>query len=447
MSCLGSDNQSWTKAADESGCYMNRALIALAVTLAAQIATTLALNAPAVLAPIAAPALGLPAERIGWFTGLAYVSAMFTGLIASHRIASIGAVKLTQWAMLASAAGLMLVATHSVWLIAPAALALGLGYGCTNPAAADILTRHTPPERRGLFFSIKQTGVPLGVGFAGLWLSVLLSWFSWNLSSLLLTIPCLAVAIFSQPSRRHLEALGKPGETAKAEAVTAFDKPPSLSSRLRRTMAELQTSMVGPLRLVFGNVHLKRLSLCSLAYSSTQICFLTFLVSFFHLELKQTIAFAALVLAGSQVVSSLGRVFWGYVSDRWIRPDLLLGMLGIGMAICMLALSRLNAQSSELSMIMLAMACSATVVGWNGVYFAELSQRAPPGLMAQANGGTQFVTFLGGMLGPVLFGMGVSLGESYSLPLACCSLLPMTAGLSLWRNHRIEGAAKRSRAQ
>ena len=403
---------------------MNQAFLALAVTLAAQVATTVALNAPAVLAPIAASSLGLPAERIGWFTGLAYCSAMFTGLIVSHHVTRIGAVRLTQWAMLASALGLSLLSMNQAWLVLAAAVAMGLGYGCTNPAAAEILTRLTPAHRRGLFFSIKQTGVPLGVGLAGLSLSLLLAFYSWQISSLVLTIPCLAVALLSQPSRRQLE-----------------DRCSDLqASQARKT---LLNSMTGPLRLVFGDQHLRRLGLSSFAYSSTQICFVTFLVSYFHLELKQSISFAALVLAGSQIVSTVGRVFWGYVSDRWLRPGLLLGMLGLSMALCMQWLSRLDAQSSPETLIACALACAATVVAWNGVYFAEMANRAPADQIAQANGGTQFITFLGGMVGPVLFGLGVSASGSYSLPLACCSLLPLAAGLSFLRAHRIEGTAKR----
>jgi hypothetical protein len=117
------------------------------------------------------------------------------------------------------------------------------------------------------------------------------------------------------------------------------------------------------------------------------------------------------------------------------------------MAACMLWLSQLTAQSSQASLIGCATACAATVVAWNGVYFAEMAHRAPPGLIAQANGGTQFITFLGGMVGPVLFGLGVSASGTYSLPLACCSLLPTAAGLSFLRAHRIESATKRARAQ
>jgi len=80
-------------------------------------------------------------------------------------------------------------------------------------------------------------------------------------------------------------------------------------------------------------------------------------------------------------------------------------------------------------------------------FIAELAHRAPPGQIAQANGGTQFITFFGGMVGPVLFGLGVSTSGSYSLPLAFCSLLPAAAGLSFLRADRIEGASKRASAQ
>ena len=50
----------------------------------------------------------------------------------------------------------------------PAALAIGIAYGLPNPAASIVLARHAPADRRGLFFSIKQTGVPIGVALAGL---------------------------------------------------------------------------------------------------------------------------------------------------------------------------------------------------------------------------------------------------------------------------------------
>jgi hypothetical protein len=45
--------------------------LALGVTLAVQAVCTLCMTAPSVMAPVVAPMLGLPAQRIGWFVGLA----------------------------------------------------------------------------------------------------------------------------------------------------------------------------------------------------------------------------------------------------------------------------------------------------------------------------------------------------------------------------------------
>ena len=57
-----------------------------------------------------------------------------------------------------------------------AASLIGVGYGLVNPAAAAILAYHSPLNARGLFFSIKQTAVPVGFGLSGLLFPFLLLW-------------------------------------------------------------------------------------------------------------------------------------------------------------------------------------------------------------------------------------------------------------------------------
>lgn len=379
-------------------------LRALGVTLAAQIVTTASLSAPAVLAPLAAPALGQSPERIGWFTGLAYFTAMFAGLFAGQAVARRGAIRLTQAAVLASALGLTLVSAQSIGLVLPAAIMIGLAYGSTNPAAADLLARHTPAHRRGLYFSLKQTGVPLGVALAGFAVSALLPWFSWSESAALLALPCLAVALLSEPARRGLEA------------------------RAAQAPGRIDQTQASPLAVVLRDPRLRILGLISFAYAGTQVCFVTFLVSYLHLELAQPIATAALMLSASQLVSTLARVAWGYVSDRWIQPSVLLGLLGLTTALGMLTLAILPAGSGGMTVAAVTAGCAATAVAWNGVFFAEVSHRSPPDQIAQVNGGTQFVTFCGAMLGPILFGVGVGAGLDYRIAIACCGILPLAAG-------------------
>jgi MFS family permease len=137
------------------------------------------MTAPSVMAPVVAPLLGLPAQRIGWFVGLAYCAAMFSGLFSGARVHHSGAVSINRWALHASGLGLLLAALASLsglWpVLLVAAIALGIGYGLPNPAASLILARHAPANRRGLFFSIKQTGVPIGIGVSGVLVPVLLA--------------------------------------------------------------------------------------------------------------------------------------------------------------------------------------------------------------------------------------------------------------------------------
>src|SRR5690606_17964256 len=76
--------------------------------------------------------------------------------------------------------GLVAVAIGGTWMLLPAAIAIGAAYGLTNPAAAIVLGEHAPVERRGLFFSIKQTAVPLGIAVTGVVAPALYALLGWR---------------------------------------------------------------------------------------------------------------------------------------------------------------------------------------------------------------------------------------------------------------------------
>jgi hypothetical protein len=82
-------------------------------------------------------------------------------------------------------------------------------------------------------------------------------------------------------------------------------------------------------------------------------------------------------------------------------------------------------------------------MGWNGVMFAELALQVPPAQMARVSGATQFFTFGGGMLGPLVFGESIRAGLGYPLGFALLALAPAAAGLALLRQPpaRRDGAA------
>ena len=64
--------------------------------------------------------------------------------------------------------------------------------------------------------------------------------------------------------------------------------------------------------------------------------------------------------------------------------------------------------------------------GWVGLYFAELARLAPSDRVADVAAGSQFLTYLGIVCGPLLFGALLRVTDSYAfcfIVLAAVSLI------------------------
>jgi MFS family permease len=386
-----------------------RPWLALSGTMAVQLLASLCLSAAAVMAPVVAPSLGIAPSAVGVFVGCAYLFAMVVGLGSGGWVPRWGAMRVSQAAMGVIALGMAAATAGQPLALLLAAVLVGAGYGCTNPAAAALLAFHAPARSPGLFFSLKQAAVPIGVTLAGLLLPVGLALFGWRATAWLAVLACILVVIWFGPLAARLEP-------PRGDAVRPAG-PGWLSS----------------LRQAVGAPALRRLSLMSLAYAMTQQGFLTFVVSLLHLQLGVPLAAAAGLLAASQVGSTLMRVALGHVADRWVRPRLLLAGIGLLMSLGCLALGLLPTSASLPLLALVVVACGTTAAGWNGVFFAELVRNVRREDMAATAGGTQFFTFAGGMAGPLLFSQLVRWTDSYAsgyLLLAAVSALA-AAGMLL----------------
>jgi MFS family permease len=114
----------------------------------------------------------------------------------------------------------------------------------------------------------------------------------------------------------------------------------------------------------------------------------------------------------------VGRVLWGYIADRWLDARRMLATLAALMALCSAAAAALDA-SVPLPLVLLLMAAfGASATGWNGVYLAEVARRAPAGLAGPATGGSLMFTYMGNVVGPLLFGAvaeAAGFGVAYAL--------------------------------
>ena len=148
----------------------------LPITLWVQAASSAAVIAPTVAAPLLLERAQLGATGVGLYIALVYLAAMFASPLGAQVVRRLGPIRSSQLALLCSALGLGLLALPSLAAGTLGALLIGLGYGPITPASSQMLARTTEPRHFSLVFSIKQTGVPLGGVIAGLMVPGLLGW-------------------------------------------------------------------------------------------------------------------------------------------------------------------------------------------------------------------------------------------------------------------------------
>ena len=85
---------------------MKGVILPLAITLAVQALTSMAMIAPSVMAPVAAPELGVSPQGIGWFVALEYLFGMVSGLACGALIGRYGPLRVCQISVCLAAAGL-----------------------------------------------------------------------------------------------------------------------------------------------------------------------------------------------------------------------------------------------------------------------------------------------------------------------------------------------------
>jgi MFS family permease len=168
-------------------------------------------------------------------------------------------------------------------------------------------------------------------------------------------------------------------------------------------------------------------------FSAMQLSLSTYLVTYLQEALAYGLVKAGLALAVAQVGGVVGRIAWGYVSDRWLGARRALALLAGLMALSTLATATLNAQVPPALVFALLVVFGASAIGWNGVYLSEVARRAPPGMASTATGGTLAVTFLGTVLGPALFGALAAFGGGYRAGFAALALPTALCFASLMR--------------
>jgi len=373
-----------------------------------------------VMAPAAAPALGVTPAAVGYFVTVVYLGSMIGTVTAGGWVGRFGPILVSQAGLALCCVGLAVAASGALPAVLIGALLLGLGYGPATPASSVILARAAPPHLLALTFSIKQTGVPLGTAIAGAAVPLLVLALGWQAAALAIGIACALCAAALAPIRGRYDAGRNPAAPVSIRSAFA------------------------PVALIVRDRTLLELSLVSFIYGGMQITLLAYLVTFLVESFSLSLVLAGMVMAASQLTSVAARIGWGVFADRIATRRATLGLLGIGMGLTAITALAASPAWPLWALFAFAMAYGATAVGWNGVFLAEIARRAPRDRISDATGGSAFFTFLGVVVTPPLFHLVLVLTGSYGATYAIFGVPALAAGLRLLLTARIARDATHS---
>lgn len=385
--------------------------VVLALIMGVQTATNLgALGLPS-LAPVIRADLGLSRQEAGSFISAFYVGGVLTSFPAGWLADRVG----VRWTLLTGQA--MVTACFAAMMVAPGYAALmtavvlaGVGFGAVNPTSTKGVLVWFPPASRATVVGLKQAGFPLGGALGALLLPSLAARVGWRGAlggaAFLIGLSAAAVGLgYREP----------PGEG-----------PPAAGGvRGRPRVAAVLTSR--PVWLV---------SLATFVFAAVQVSWISYVPLYLSEVAGLSAVAAGAILGQAQITGTLGRVFFGVVSDRVFdgRRLIVLVLAGIGSTLLCAATAWVGVGTPAPVLSLVALGFGLTGIGWNGVHHTLVAEIAGRDSAATAVGLCLAVSSVGVIVGAPLFGLAADRLRVYDwgwygLAVAMLAALALLAGV------------------
>lgn len=340
--------------------------------------------------------------RLGLAVATYNAAAALSSVPMGHLVERVGGVRVMRFTSILGVAVLLSLATLTRSWVDLVAILIGAGIisAAVQPATNLFLSRHIPKQRQGFAFGIKQSSVPLAGLIAGLAVPVVALTIGWRWAFAgASSVALLAASLVPTATRTsHRSSVGPsdqagPPETAKptSEATTAE----------LATTAEVAAGAEPPKEHLFPLVVLAAAFGLGIAASN---CLSVFLVTS-AVDSGTGKGMAGIVAASASMVGLTARITTGIQADR--RGEKHLPVVATMLALGAAGYVGLGVAGSSLWFLVAAAALAyGAGWGWNGLFsFAVV--RVHPQFPARATGITQAGGRLGGIVGPLVFGIVV----------------------------------------
>ncbi len=350
----------------------------LVMVTAVQALATFSVLALPTLATRATATFGIGAEAVGYQISIVYLAAAALSGMAGLLVRRWGAALTSIAALALTGLGVLAMASGQLALTVLASAALGFGYALTNPAASHLLFRFAPRHRQNLVFALKQTGVPLGGMVAALLLPTLAELFGWQ-AAMVVGAGLLAVAMLPLAAMR---------------ARLDDDRDPTF---------RVKGGVLAGILLVARHSRLRALAVMGLTYASFQFCLFAFLITMLAQDFGWSLVAAGQMATGMQIGGIAGRVAWSVIADRIGHGLDLLIAIGLASAAFALTLAAADTAWPIWLLAVVLFGFGFCLVGWNGLWMAEIARACHPQEVGLATGGVLVFTFGGIVFGPAAF--------------------------------------------
>lgn len=343
------------------------------------------------LIPFFQPELGLTYSEVGSLMTFLYVGAILMSLPGGWITDRLGVKKTIVFSLILSGFFVALLGLIGSYLAALLfTFLVGLGYGMSNPPTTKGIMVLVSDGNRGLAMSAKQTGVPIAGGLAAAVLPTLAYLVSWKFAFVLTGAAISSAGLLSQilyhPAREQYPE-SRPGSGEAARKAW---------------------------REILRNRNIILLSIAGAFCALVQTSLFTYTI----LYLKDARGFdlirAALCLTLMNGGGILGRILWGFLSDRLFRGSrkIVLQFL-VALIFLITIVLGLDLALPPLILIFVLFALGVSAIGWNGVYHAFIGEMSGKESAGKATGLAMAIVFMGGVVGPILFGKIVDASHSY----------------------------------
>lgn len=382
---------------------------ALAGMLATQTAATCALAAVPVMAPAIAITIGVDSSLVGIYSGLVFLAATIVSAWSGAFIARLGPVRTNQLALVGTGLALLIASGATLAAVALAALLVGAGYGPNTPTGSQVLARVTPPNRRALAFSLKQSGSPLGGMLAGFMLPPIVLLAGWKIALVVVFALALTTAVAIEPLRRRIDPRQRSSESSE------------------------RISALASMRFVLGDQSLRRLTAGGVALMVAHACFQTLFVAYLVDHVKLSLALAGVLYASMQAAGAVSRVVIGWGVDRFRSPRAILAVVACIALIGTVLVATFSDGWSTAAIWLVCLIVGIGSSGWYGAFLSEVARAASTERAGFATGGTLFFVYGAHVVAPIMASVLIVMTGSYIPVFVTIAVLAGVAAASFAR--------------